>query len=75
MKCLSIFTLASLLASGVVKAQVDFPGGYWKRTTPDGPSTLVIPLSVDNNGFYHSNIRMVSHLFRRSRDWAQYRLR
>lgn len=57
----TLFSLASVFGAGVVLA-MDFEGGYWRRSTPNGPSTFVIPLAVDSNGFYHSNVRMVSLL-------------
>ncbi|KAF8599285.1 acid protease [Ceratobasidium sp. AG-I] len=57
----TLLTIAAALSAEGVRAQMDFEGGHWRRATPGGPATFVIPLAVDRNGFYHTNVRMGSN--------------
>jgi hypothetical protein len=57
--------LMLLMVLGLARAETGFEGGHWRRSTPNGPSTFVIPLALDKSGFYHSVVRMVSISFRR----------
>ncbi|KAG8755950.1 hypothetical protein FRC11_005634 [Ceratobasidium sp. 423] len=53
-------TAAALTALGLTRAEMEFEG-HWRRSTPSGPSTFVIPLAMDNNGIYHSAVSMGSN--------------
>ncbi|KAF8708458.1 Eukaryotic aspartyl protease, partial [Rhizoctonia solani] len=55
-------TTVALTALGVTHAKAGFEGfeGHWRRSSPGGPSTFVVPLAVDKTGIYHSAVRMGS---------------
>ncbi|KAH7330743.1 aspartic peptidase domain-containing protein [Rhizoctonia solani] len=51
---------AALTALGLARAEMEFEG-HWRRSTPGGPSTFVIPLAMDASGIYHSAVSMGSN--------------
>ncbi|CAE6490711.1 unnamed protein product [Rhizoctonia solani] len=55
----AVATIA-LAALGLARAEMGFEG-HWRRSTPGGPSTFVIPLAMDKNGIYHSAVSMGSN--------------